>query len=106
MKLIDALDQVLKKEEEGKLRLREAVRKADDARYEGEEKATKLYRKLREGLKDKTREYRAGWEKRLDSLGERLKKERKGEVERLKREAAKKGKKAGQEAYDFLVGQA
>lgn len=105
MKVTDALDEVLKKEAEGRIRLQSASRKADDIRYEGEEKATKLYRKLREGLRDTTREYRAGWKKRLDLLKDRLGKERKAELERLKREAARKRKKAAQDAYSFLVDQ-
>jgi hypothetical protein len=105
MKLVDAVDEVLKKEEEGKLRRASASSKADETRYEGEEKATRLYRELREGLKDKTREYRASWEKKLNLLGERLKKERAGELKRLKLEAVKKRLKAAQVAYHLLVEQ-
>jgi F0F1-type ATP synthase membrane subunit b/b' len=105
MKLIDALDEVLKKEEEGRLRLQTASRKADDIRYEGEEEATKLYRKLRGGMKNQTSDYRAKWKRRLELLENKLKKERRTEAERLKQTAAKKQKKASQDAYRFLVGQ-
>lgn len=104
MKLAEALASVEKKEAEGKKRLGETRQQADEIRYEGEEQATQLYRKIRAGLKQKVIDYRKGWEKKLEKLESQLEKKSGSEAAKLRKAAGKSRKKAVEAAYALLVG--
>jgi len=103
MKLIEALEEVEKKEAEGKKLLDEAQEQADEIRLDGEEQAAKIYRDTRAGLKQKVIDYRKGWEKKLEKLRSELEKKGKGEAAGLGKSAGKKRKKAADAAYALLV---
>ena len=103
MKLVEALASVEKKEAEGKKSLEESRDRADEIRYEGEEKATELYRKTRAGLKQKVIDYRKGWEKKLEKLESQLEKKSRGEAAKLRKAAGKRRKRSVDAAYDLLV---
>lgn len=103
MKLSDALNAISDKEGEGTRRADEAKKKADKIRFSGEEKATEVYRKTRETLKDKAVAYRKDWEKRLGSLDDSLSKKGEAAIKQLTLKANNKRKAAAKSAYDMLV---
>ena len=99
----DALDEMTRKEGEGKARVQKAMKKAEEIRYSGEEEASEIYQKTRDGLKKKTTEYTKELEKRLEKLERELGKELAQEKKKIRASAGKKRKAAGEAAYDFMV---
>ncbi len=104
MMLRDALDQVIDKERQSAAKLSAAQAKADGIRLKGEEEATEIYRKTRDSLKDRTKEYRDGWAKRIDKLEKELSGKLKKQEERVNKSLAEKRATAAESAYKFLVG--
>jgi hypothetical protein len=100
----DALDEMIRKEEEGKARMQKAMKKAEEIRYRGEEEASEIYQRTRDGLKKKTVDYTKQMKKRLEKLERELGKELAQEKKRITASAGKKRKAAGEAAYDFMVG--
>ena len=105
MRFADALDAIIKKEQEGMMRMKKIGRKADAIRYAGEEDASEIYRKTREDLKKETAAYTMQLKKRLVSLEKKLGTELKNEKAKMKASAGKRRNKAKEAAYSFLVGQ-
>ncbi len=103
MDLREALASVSRKEGEARTRLERAGKKAEAIRYEGEESATREYRRIRDELKDTTRAYRAEWEGRLEALRKSLDSEARKESGALRRSASKRRAAAADAAYSFLV---
>src|SRR5512135_2626054 len=95
MELQDALDGIIRKEEESRKKLADATAKADEIRLRGEEEATETYRKTRELLKGRTIKFRKDWESRLDKLEAELSAKREKEKAKAELSLGKKRKKAG-----------
>lgn len=105
MRFPDALDAIVKKEEEGRARMQKVGRKADAIRFRGEEEASETYNKTREQLKKETMDFTKQLKKELRQLEKRLEEDLKREKGKMKSEAGKRRKKAGEAAYAFMVDQ-
>ncbi len=103
MELREALEAVLMKEAESSRKLAEARARGDEIRLRGEEEATEIYRKTREGLKERTVRFRKGWEAKLEKLEKELKAKRSDEEKRVDRSLKDKRKEAASAAYQLLV---
>ncbi len=104
MMLRDALDQVIEKERQSAERVAAAQAKSDAIRLKGEEEATEIYRKTRDSLKDRTKEYRDGWENKISKLEKELSAKLKKEEAKVGKSLSEKRKEAAESAYKFLVG--
>jgi hypothetical protein len=103
MDLRESLEAVMRKEEESSKKLADARARGDDIRLKGEEEATEIYRKTREGLKDRTVKFRKDWEAKLAMLEKQLGAKLKTEEKKVDQSLGKKRKDAASAAYQLLV---